>query len=86
MHIVGLPEEFAQMKHRVTVAAYHRMGEAGVLAPDAPTELIEAEILDMAPIGSRHASVVNRLNRLFLAAAGERAIASLLRQPLTRVG
>ena len=67
---MGLLEEFAEMKHRITVEAYHRMGEAGVLAPDARTELIEGEILDKAPIGSRHASVVNRLTSLFVPADG----------------
>ncbi len=67
---MGLQEEFAEMKHRITVEAYHRMGEAGVLAPDARTELIEGEILDKAPIGSRHASVVNRLTSLFVPADG----------------
>lgn len=71
---MGLLEEFLGMKHRITAEDYHRMGEAGVLAADARTELIEGEILDMAPIGSRHASVVNRLNRLFMEAVGERAI------------
>lgn len=71
---MGLLEEFPEMKHRITVEAYHRMGEAGVLAPDARTELIDGEILDMAPIGSRHASVVNWLNRRFMSAVGERAI------------
>lgn len=71
---MGLLEDFPEMKHRITAQAYHRMAEAGVLPPDARTELIEGEILDMAPIGSRHASVVNRLNRLFMSAVGERAI------------
>ena len=71
---MGLLEEFPGMKHRITAEDYHRMGEAGVLAADARTELIEGEILDMAPIGSRHASVVNRLNRLFVSVVGERAI------------
>ena len=71
---MGFLDEFPELKHRITAEAYHRMGEAGVLAPDARTELIEGEILDKAPIGSRHASVVNRLNRLFGSAVGERAI------------
>lgn len=71
---MGLLEEFSGLKHRITVHDYHRMGEAGVLAPDARTELIEGEILDMAPIGSRHASVVNRLTSLFVPAVGARAI------------
>jgi len=61
-------------RHRVTVEEYYRMGETGVLAPDARVELIEGEIVDMAPIGSRHASVVSRLNRLLSAAVGEQAL------------
>jgi Uma2 family endonuclease len=61
-------------RHRLTVEEYHRMGETGVLAPDARVELIEGEIIDMAPIGSRHASVVNRLNDLLTLAVRGRAI------------
>ena len=71
---MGLLEEFPELKHRITVDAYHRMGEAGVLAADARTELIEGEILDMAPIGSRHASVVNRLASLLFRSVGDKAI------------
>ena len=64
-------------RHRLTVEQYHRMGEAGVFAPDARVELIEGEVIDMAPIGSRHWSVVNRLNRLLVQATGARAIVSV---------
>lgn len=71
---MGLLEEFPELKHRITVEAYHRMGEAGVLAADARTELIDGEIIDMAPIGSRHASVVNRLASVLFRAVGDRAI------------
>src|SRR5688572_896991 len=51
-------------RHRFSVEDYYRMAEAGILAPDARVELIEGEVVDMAPIGSLHASVVTRLNRL----------------------
>jgi Uma2 family endonuclease len=61
-------------RHRITVDEYHRMAEVGLLAPDARVELVEGEIIDMAPIGNRHMSVVDRLNRLFVFAAGEDAI------------
>jgi len=52
-------------RHRTTVDEYRRMAEAGVLAPDARVELIAGEIIDMAPIGSRHAAVVERFARRF---------------------
>ncbi len=44
---------------------YHRMAEAGILKQDEHVELINGEIIDMAPIGTYHASCVDRLNRLF---------------------
>jgi Uma2 family endonuclease len=64
-------------RHRLTVDEYHRMGEAGVLAPDARVELIEGEVVDMAPIGTRHAAAVKRLNQLLLQSVGTRAIVSV---------
>jgi Uma2 family endonuclease len=69
---MGVVEEPGLMqRHRVTVEQYHRMAEAGVLAPDARVELIEGEIVDMAAMKSRHASIVNELvERAVLAARG----------------
>lgn len=63
-------------RHRITADEYHRLGEAGVLAPDARVELIEGEVIDMAPIGSRHWSVVNRLHRALERAVEDRAVVS----------
>lgn len=60
-------------RHRLTVEDYHRMGETGILRPEARVELIEGEIIDMAPIGSRHASAVARLTHLF-ARTGDTAL------------
>ena len=51
-------------KHRLNVGEYYRMAEAGILAPNARVELINGEIIDMAPIGSKHAACVKRLGRL----------------------
>jgi Uma2 family endonuclease len=64
-------------RHRLTVDEYHRMGEAGVLQPDARVELIDGEIVDMAPIGTRHAAAVKRINLLLSQAIGGRAIVSV---------
>jgi Uma2 family endonuclease len=62
------------VRHRYTVADYHRMGEVGILSPDARVELIDGEILDMPPIGFRHSGTVDKLNRILVTALGERAI------------
>ena len=51
-------------KHYFSVDEYYRMGEAGVLPGDSRVELIDGEVLEMSPIGKRHAGCVNRLNRL----------------------
>ena len=54
------------MPHRLfTVHDYHRMAKAGILTEDDRVELIEGEIVEMAPIGSRHGRVVDRLTRMF---------------------
>jgi Uma2 family endonuclease len=51
-------------RYRFTVEEYGRMGEAGVFSPDVRVELIEGEIVDMSPIGKRHAACVARLTRV----------------------
>ena len=71
---MGSPMESWPRRHRITVDEYYRMGEVGLLASDARVELIEGEIIDMAPIGISHSSVVNQLTRLFVVAVGERGI------------
>lgn len=71
---MSYPMESWPQRHRITVDQYHRMGETGVLAPDARVELIEGEIIDMAPIGADHGSVVDQLTSLLVKAVGERAV------------
>ncbi len=51
-------------RHRWTVDDYHRMGEVGLLDPDDRVELIEGDIVEMAPIGDGHADASNRLTRV----------------------
>jgi Uma2 family endonuclease len=64
-------------RHRLTVDEYHRMGQAGVFAPGARVELIEGEVIDLAPIGTRHASAVKKLNALLSEAASGNAIVAV---------
>src|SRR5919206_2831256 len=64
-------------KHWFTVAEYERMGEAGIFSADDRVELIEGEIVEMSPIGKRHAACVNRLNKLLGQAVGASTIVSV---------
>ncbi|WP_293157672.1 MULTISPECIES: Uma2 family endonuclease [unclassified Microcoleus] len=64
-----------QMQRRLfTVQEYHLMGEAGILGEDDRVELIEGEIVQMAAIGTRHATCVRRLIRQFRQLPEESAI------------
>ncbi len=62
---------------RFTVHDYHRMGEVGILHEDDRVELIEGELVEMAVIGTRHFSCVNRLTRLLVMNVGDEAIVSV---------
>jgi Uma2 family endonuclease len=68
-------------RHRLTVSDFHRMGEAGILHEDDRIELIDGEIIDMAPIGSLHAGTVMELNRALVRAVGDHAIV-LVQSPI----
>ena len=54
----------AATPHRFDVDDYYRMAAAGILGPEDRVELIEGEIVDMAPIGSDHAATTDILNEL----------------------
>jgi Uma2 family endonuclease len=64
-------------RHPLTVMDFHKMGEAGIFPPGARVELINGEIIDMAPIGSPHAGKVKRLNNLLTRILGDQAIIDL---------
>lgn len=66
-------------RHRLNVDEYYRMAEVGLLARDARVELIEGEIINMAPIGSRHAGTVDQLANLLKTAVGTHAIVAAQR-------
>ncbi len=62
--------------HRFTVDEYHSLSETGILHEDDNVELIEGRIVDMVPIGSKHASCVNRIIELFADKLQKAAIVS----------
>jgi Uma2 family endonuclease len=60
--------------HKFTVEKYRRMGETGILPPDARVELVEGEIVEMSPIGEPHAACVDVLDELVRGALGRTVI------------
>jgi len=51
---------------KIDTERFFRMADAGFFREHERVELIEGEILEMAPIGSRHASAVAEFFRLLV--------------------
>ncbi|MGH2356091.1 MAG: Uma2 family endonuclease [Chloroflexota bacterium] len=61
-------------RRRLTVDEYYQMAEVGILRPHERVELIDGEIIQMSPIGDRHAAAVDAANAVFSGAVGQRTI------------
>jgi hypothetical protein len=57
-----------------SVHEFHRMTDTGILSEDDRGELIDGDIVEMAPIGPRHASCVMRLTSLLSRQPGGQAL------------
>ncbi len=55
------PQTVAPVRRRFTVSEYCAMAEAGILAEDERIELLDGELIVMAPIGNPHADGTDRL-------------------------
>lgn len=62
------------VRYRFSVSDYHRMGDLGLFDEGTRLELLDGEVVEMSPIGSRHAACVDWLTALFTAAPGHRTI------------
>ena len=60
-------------RHRLARRDYYRLAEVGVLAPDDRIELLEGQLVDLAPIAPRHALVTDNLNELLVGRFASRA-------------
>jgi hypothetical protein len=51
-------------RYRFTVDEYDRMAEVGLLTQCDRVELLDGDIVEMSPIGDRHAGVVARISHV----------------------
>jgi len=59
---------------KFTTETYHKMSELGLFPEGDRLELIKGEIIEMSPVGWKHASCVKRLNHLFMKKMGDQVI------------
>lgn len=74
---MSTPVQHTPHRHAYSVDDYYRMAEAGILRPGDRVELIEGEIIDMVPIGSRHAAAVTRIGNTLMFSVGSEAIVAI---------
>jgi len=55
--------------YRFTVDEYHRLAEAGILGEDDRVELLDGDLINMAPIGGEHRTLVDTLTLLLASRA-----------------
>ena len=59
---------------QITVDEFYAMAERGILHPDARVELLDGVIIEMSPIGDRHAATVDKFTMTLAPGVGDRAI------------
>ncbi|MBX9255102.1 Uma2 family endonuclease [Desmonostoc muscorum CCALA 125] len=65
------------LRRKFTVEQYHKMVESGILKEDDRVELIRGDIIEMSPIGTKHAACVRRFNNMLGPRLGNRIIVSV---------
>ena len=69
-------------RRRFDVDAYYRMAETGILSPEDRVELLDGEIIEMAPIGAPHGGKVDRLNSLVAGLVADGRVIARVQGPL----
>ncbi|MCK5897383.1 MAG: Uma2 family endonuclease [Cocleimonas sp.] len=64
-------------KHLTNLDEWKRLGEANIFPPGSRLELINGEIIDMAPIGSNHSGHINKLTQTLSRLVLDQAIVSV---------
>ena len=68
---------FTPPRVKLTVDRFEKMGEAGIFGGGERIELIEGELVEMAPIGGPHFGVVNALTDILVRAVGSEGTVSV---------
>jgi Uma2 family endonuclease len=69
--------------YRFTVDEYHRLGEAGILGEDDRVELLNGDLITMAPIGGEHRTLVDTLTSLFASRIGDNRYRVGIQNPIS---
>ncbi|MDM7323430.1 MAG: Uma2 family endonuclease [Thermus sp.] len=69
-------------RHPISLEEFHRMVEAGVFPEGLRLELVEGELVEMSPIGPKHAFVVRRLTALLALLVQENRALLSVQNPL----
>jgi Uma2 family endonuclease len=64
-------------RHLTNLDEWRRLGEANIFPSDSRLELIEGDILEMAPIGFNHSGHINRLTKLLIKLMPEKIVPSI---------
>ncbi|MBD2457814.1 Uma2 family endonuclease [Nostoc sp. FACHB-87] len=65
------------LRHKFTVPQYHKMIESGILTEDDRVQLIRGEIVEMSPIGTKHAACVKCLNKILSTKLRDRVLIAI---------
>lgn len=68
-----MPSDVRIAPRRFSVDEYYRMAEVGILSSKDRVELLQGEVVEMSPIGVRHAACVDFLAACFMVRLGDRA-------------
>jgi Uma2 family endonuclease len=71
---MGAPQSIP--RRAISVSEYHKMVDADVFHEDDRIELIEGELIQMAPIGGAHVQLLNLLTRILVQQVGEDGVVS----------
>ena len=69
-----MPADIAHARRLFTADEFERMDSAGVFSPEERLELIEGDIVEMAPVGPGHGAAIACLNKRLIFGVLDRAV------------